>query len=764
MTNSQDFQALTANPVFYRSYSRKLDEHTRESWSQVCDRTIKGLAKLGKLTDDQVALISKYQRELKVFPSGRWLWVGGTNWSEKPDNYVGCYNCNSANITDWDSFGHAMNFAMQGTGTGTVLEEKYISQLPEIREKIDLEVIGEFGSEKSIEETKVFDCNNSVLIIVGDSRKGWVQAYLELFQISSDLSVHTVNFSTELESIRVLVDVSYVRKSGEPLKGFGGTANPIKLPEMFQRVAKILNGAVGRKLTVEECCLLLDVAAMAVVAGNIRRSASMRQFDAEAPLLKLNLWKQDANGNWAIDPDRDVLRMANHTRNFHKKPTLKECIEAVSQQYHSGEGAIQFSPEAIARANADLLDTSEKKKEFLTRYDENIEHALTFLHLQNFNMSAEELEHRMNRYGVNPCSEVIGNTFFCNLAEVHLNQLDPFNLAEQREAFTVAAWNVAALLNHKFTIPRYQRSRELDPIVGVSFTGVFDFFVKAFGVEWLQWWEAGRPGEWLVKGINKGKFFRDAESFYFRLWRDTVRDQVWAYCDKHNLKRPNRYTVIQPAGTKSLLTGASPGFHAPKSARYIRRITFAKNDPVALACIDLGYSVVPSQSDKDENGQLLNDPFDPRCTEWLVEIPIEMSWANLPGTDQIDISKFSALAQFDFLIQCQQHYCTHTTSNTIELREDEIEELGERIYKSIQNEEGYVSTALLARFDSKETYPRLPFEPISKETYDKLIQQVQHRKVTNEFHQALQQYDSGSLTEAGPMACDSDKCLLPETR
>merc|ERR1712216_498745 len=81
---------------------------------------------------------------------------------------------------------------------------------------------------------------------------------------------------------------------------------------------------------------------------------------------------------------------------------------------------------------------------------------------------------------------------------------------------------------------------------------------------------------------------------------------------------------------KSLLTGAAPGWHPPKAHRFIRRITFRKDDPVAMACMDYGYTIVPSQSDKDDEGRLLNDPFDPRCTEWLVEIPTEVSWANLP--------------------------------------------------------------------------------------------------------------------------------------
>jgi ribonucleotide reductase class II len=318
--------------------------------------------------------------------------------------------------------------------------------------------------------------------------------------------------------------------------------------------------------------------------------------------------------------------------------------------------------------------------------------------------------------------------------------------------------SVAVLLNHQFNEPRYQYSRELDPIVGVSFTGLFDFFVHAFGTDWLRWWEQGRPD--TVTGLK----FKQQEREYLSRWKETVHRVVWDYCDRHHIKRPNRCTTVQPAGTKSLLTGASPGWHPPKAQRFLRRITFRKNDPVALACMDYGYKIVPSQSDKDEHGRLLDDPFDPRCTEWLVEIPVEVSWANLPGADEIEISKFSALAQMDFYLQVQKYYTAHNTSATIELRENEIEGLGNRIYTAIQENEGYISAALLARFDDLQTFPRLPFEPISKAMYEQLMQAVLDRRTTTDFHQALSRYDLGELVEAGPAGCDSDKCLLPEQK
>jgi len=228
---------------------------------------------------------------------------------------------------------------------------------------------------------------------------------------------------------------------------------------------------------------------------------------------------------------------------------------------------------------------------------------------------------------------------------------------------------------------------------------------------------------------------------------------------KHGLRVPNRSTTVQPAGTKSLLTGASSGWHPPKSQRFIRRVTFRKDDPVALACIDYGYSVVPSQSDKDENGKLLDNPFDERCTEWLVEIPYSTSWADIPGCDDIDISKITAAAQFDFYMQVQTHYTTHNTSATIEYRQDEIEELSSLIFNSIQSDGGYISAALLARFDAGATFPRLPFEPIDKQQYEELLSEVKSRQVEKDFHSALLKHDGGTLFEAGPAPCDSDICL-----
>ncbi|MBF2071544.1 ribonucleoside-triphosphate reductase, adenosylcobalamin-dependent, partial [Fischerella thermalis] len=1073
-----------------------------------------------------------------------------TDWIAKPENFSGAYNCTSTKVQDWSAFGLLMDLAMMGCGTGAVLEPKYINQLPPIRNRLNVTIQGEIGftprlQRREFTEVKIDTDSHRVTIHVGDSRQGWVQSYQSLLELSTD--------ERFTQDVQVIIDISDVRPAGEVLKGFGGVANPVKLPGLYQRCASILNKAVGRQLNSVECCLLIDEAAVTIVAGNIRRclpedalvhtsqglvpirdiqvgdlvqtplgfrrvidkfdqgfqevyeietsgtyprgtlnhrqavftdgkkeitwksvanlvegdrllhntqvlpgkvthlppdfiqetptqsqniesfivpdltpeiawliglthaqgyiardrkkhgesyscvewtingeygelipkiqtkidaalalfgvsathtnvqsdtaksicfsirfaeyfhryikqpniplqvpnfilqgsvdiraaylaglmdsdgavnncpphlittvyrsfirqvaavlsslgivgrieivypqqkrwqakysltisglqerynaliaphsvkgtkqplktyssplpgtimreaytcsemhsgfegscsvaqidtslgipvtvkglgsydyvqtydieveeahcfycdgylthnSAGMRQGNSADNLFadaKANLWQQDENGNWRIDPERDSLRMANHTRVFHSKPTLEECVDAVRKQYYSGEGAIQWAGEAVARANCDLLSTASLKTEFLQAYQQGS--AKQWLQEHYSNLDERELEHRLARFGLNPCGEIIGSDFHCNLSEVHLNQIDPYNYKEQEEAFTAGALFVAALLHHKFQEPRFQEARELDPIVGVSFTGLFDFFVHAFGIDWLYWWDQGRPN------TAQGLAFKHQEEKYLTTWKDIVHRVVGDYCAKHNLKCPNRCTTVQPSGTKSLLTGASPGWHPPKAQRFIRRVTFRKNDPVALACIDYGYNVTPSQSDKDEQGNLLNDPFDPRVSEWLVEIPVAVPWADLPGADEVDISKFSALSQMDFYMQVQKFYTTHNTSATIELREQEIEALGTRIYEAIRDDEGYISAALLARFDDHQAFPRLPFEPITKQQYDKLMQEVEARRKTHDFHAALSLYDFGELMEVGPAGCDSDKCMLPE--
>jgi len=749
--------APSANAVFYRTYSRRKEDGSRESFKEAMTRTVNDLAHIGRLTEHEHQLVLENALSQRAFPSGRAFWVAGTDWSKDPQNYSGYYNCTSTDISDIKAFGMLMDLAMMGSGTGAVLEYSSIEKLPKVCNVLNLLEIRPIQDKvKGNPHTNLSQVDIAgtpvAVLTVGDSRKGWVDAYQGIIN-AAFAEGNDINYDT----IPLIIDLSQVRKEGSKLQGFGGTANPVKLEEMFRKVINILNGAYGRRLTSVEACLLIDEAAACVVAGNIRRSAGMRQFseiDSAAVNAKEGLYTQDENGNWKVDPVKEALRMANHTICYHRKPSLDTVKASVRKQFYSGEGAIQYVPEALKRANVDILDTHEKQNQFLSHYSiGGKDTAKVYLAKQSSEQLDErEIEHRMTRYGLNPCGEIIGRDFHCNLAEVHLNTLQPDDIAGQYNAFYAAGLQVASLLRHQFQYDRYQYSRSIDPIVGVSFTGLFDFFVHALGVDWLAWMMAGRP-----EGTN----FPEREAQYLSDWRQAAHDAVTLYCERVKIRCPNRITTVQPAGTKSLLTGASSGWHPPKAQRFIRRITFGKGDPLVSALRDWGYNIIPAQSARDDEGNLLDDINDPRVQEVLVEIPTEVSWANLPGADQFDLSQLSAAAQFGLYHQVQTYYTDHNTSATIEFRENEIDELSELIHSHIG--QGYISAALLARFDANATFPRLPFEPITKKQYDDLITIAgAWRSVEDEkagFLQVLAKYDHADYELSTEASCTSAACI-----
>jgi hypothetical protein len=88
------------------------------------------------------------------------------------------------------------------------------------------------------------------------------------------------------------------------------------------------------------------------------------------------------------------------------------------------------------------------------------------------------------------------------------------------------------------------------------------------------------------------------------------------------------------------------------------------------------------------------------------------------------------------------------TSGTVEFIESEIEDVAKYIYDAIQNDNGYISTALLQRLSS--SFPRLPFEPIDKETYIKLREDVLAKRKSENFYDLLQFY-----TKLSGMMCSS---------
>jgi ribonucleotide reductase class II len=142
--------APSANPVFYRTYSRRT-EGGKESWSDVVDRCVFGLTNVGKFTRSEADLVRDQMAKLHSLPSGRWLWVGGTEWVNQQKNFSGAYNCTSTDTCDLKAFPLQMALLMMGSGTGAILEPRCIDQLPAICNQFDLTVLENIG-ESSISD------------------------------------------------------------------------------------------------------------------------------------------------------------------------------------------------------------------------------------------------------------------------------------------------------------------------------------------------------------------------------------------------------------------------------------------------------------------------------------------------------------------------------------------------------------------------------------------------------------------------------------
>ena len=136
--------APAAYPVFFRTYSRKLP-HQRETWSDVTNRSLNGLAELGHLRPDQMELLRQQQMQVRALPAGRWLWIGGTSWVSEPVNFSGAYNCTSTNLVDWEAFALMMDLAMMGCGTGAIIEPRHIQQLPPILNHLEVVQVTPIG-------------------------------------------------------------------------------------------------------------------------------------------------------------------------------------------------------------------------------------------------------------------------------------------------------------------------------------------------------------------------------------------------------------------------------------------------------------------------------------------------------------------------------------------------------------------------------------------------------------------------------------------
>jgi ribonucleoside-diphosphate reductase alpha chain/ribonucleoside-triphosphate reductase len=520
------------NFVYYRTYSRWLrEERRREYWWETVRRAVEYNCSLVATKKNEAEKLYDNIFNLKQFLSGRTFWVGGTPVAKHYP--MANFNCAFQVIDSFRSFRDLFYLLMIGSGVGVRVLKDDVSKLPKIR--TDFEIVHEDFTPIEIgkreDNTSLeFLYNNTVKIVVGDSKEGWVQSLGYFLDI-----IH----SNEYRNIKtVIINFDNVRPKGEQLKTFGGTASGhASLKNMFLKIDKVLKkrGTIEDKVRVKlksiDCLDIANIIGENVVVGGVRRTAEIVLIDSddkECIEAKSKLYKQ-IDGQWIVDKDIIHRQMSNNSIYYKEKPKRETLHWQIQQMRYSGEPGW---------VNA---EAGSKRRE--------------------------------NMNGVNPCGEILlDSNGLCNLTTINVfafvdenKNLDIDGLIEAQKLSVRAAYRMTCV---ELEIPAWDAVQQRDKLTGCSMTGWQDM-VNALDLELKE--QADILGQ-LKKAAN---------------------DEAARYASQIGEGEPILVTTVKPEGTLSQLPTVSSGVHYSHSPYYIRRVRINAHDPLVKVCEELEYPIFP---------------------------------------------------------------------------------------------------------------------------------------------------------------------------
>ena len=499
--------------VFIRTYSRKKDDGTKEKWYEVCERVINGMYSIQKdhckenrlPWNDRKSHASAQEAfdrmfSLKWTPPGRGLWTMGSKMVMEGKNSAALQNCAFVSTRDLDKydpgalFSWVMDALMLGVGVG-------------------FDVL---GAEKEIEILKPKVEENTY--IIPDTREGWVESTRILIN-----SFLTPNKHTQL------FDYDLIRAYGEPIKGFGGTASgPAPLLAMHEKIREVVGGRVGDNLDSRAIVDIVNLIGTCVVAGNVRRSATLAMGAPEDKVFT-NL------KNPEMYPDRN-----------------------------------SFDPEKPGWAwmsnNSIAAKVGTKYEDYVDLIVDNGEPGFIWLDVtRQYGRTADAPDGKDYRVmGFNPCAEQPLESYeLCTLVEVHMNQHESKEDFLRTLKFAYLYGKTVTLLSTHWqqTNAIMQRNRR----IGTSLTGIASFSDKN-GLPALRTWQD--------EGYK------------------TVREYDKQYSEWLCIRESIRVTTVKPSGSVSILSGETPGVHwGPGGKYFLRAIRFSDTDPMMPLFKAAGYKI-----------------------------------------------------------------------------------------------------------------------------------------------------------------------------
>lgn len=530
--HSQAPMGELGNFVFYRTYSRFINSlGRREYWYETVKRAVEYNTSIAPTSIEETEQLYDNIFNLRQFLSGRTFWIGNTDVSKSYP--LANFNCAFEVIDSFKSFKDLFYLLMLGCGVGVRVLDEDVASMPKIR--TDYKLMHTDYTPKSRLERREntslnFYADDSVEIVVGDSKEGWIESLSFFFELLTEHNYRGIK--------NIFVDYSNVREKGERLRKFGGTASGHEsLKSMFRKIDIVIKKraiSISQKkvrLTSVDCMDIANIIGENVVVGGVRRTAEMviiDQNDNEAINAKSNLYTFE-NNKWQINQDIAHRQMSNNSIYFTKKPSRDELHVQLERMRYSGE------PGFINHVAAS--------------------------------------ERRPNMKGVNPCGEILlDSKGVCNLTTINLmafvDQNNNLMLDELLKAQRLSARAGYRMTMLELELPEWDKTQKRDRLLGCSLTGWQDM-VNLVGLD------------------------KDEEAALLQKLRKAARDAADEYARELGQNEPLLITTVKPEGTLSQLPTVSSGVHYSHSPYFIRRVRISANDPMVKVVEELGYPIFP---------------------------------------------------------------------------------------------------------------------------------------------------------------------------
>jgi adenosylcobalamin-dependent ribonucleoside-triphosphate reductase len=331
--------SVRAQVITRRTYNREITPGQYETWAQTVDRVIehqkwlwmraKSHKKWTEAEARELAELKKLLLERRALPSGRTLWLGGTEVSKRRE--ASQFNCSFLRVETVHDVVDAFWLLLQGCGVGF---EPVVGTLSGFGRPVDLEVIRSVRTEKGGYTENIEQFHGDHWIIkVGDSAEAWAKAVGKLLAYKG--------FARKLT-----IDFSEVRPAGERLAGYGWiSSGDATFSSAVASIVELLNRRAGRLLTRID---ILDILNHLGTTLSSRRSAEIAVVPYGDPewvdfaKAKKDHW---SNGN----PQR---AQSNNSLVFYHKPSIEELRDIFDLMVASGGSEPGFINGAAALKRA----------------------------------------------------------------------------------------------------------------------------------------------------------------------------------------------------------------------------------------------------------------------------------------------------------------------------------------------------------------------------------------------------------------------------